>query len=129
MSKRRQERIGDFIQKEISELLVKKLQDPRLRKVTITGVEMTTDLRLAKVWFSVLGEKEEIKEASSALERAASFLRHELGAVLRLRYTPELSFRLDDSWTRGARVDEILEQLTLENTANEHISEGAKPHS
>ncbi len=111
MEKRRQRRLGDFIQEELGELLSKKLQDPRLSRVTITGVETSPDYRLAKVWFSVLGEEQEIKEATAALQGAAGFLRRELAAVLHMRYTPELTFKLDESWQRGARVDALLNQI------------------
>jgi len=120
MSTKRQKRIGELIQEVISELLEKKLEDPRLRMVTITDAEITPDLRQARIWYSVLGEPEQIKAATQALRNAAGFMRRELGMQLRLRYVPEIVFKRDDSWQRGARVDDLLQQIALES--QEHDS-------
>ncbi len=120
MSTKRQKRIGELIQEVISELLEKKLEDPRLRMVTITDAEITPDLRQARIWYSVLGEPEQIKAATQALRNAAGFMRRELGMQLRLRYVPEIVFKRDDSWQQGARVDDLLQQIALES--QEHDS-------
>jgi len=122
MVTRRQRRISEFIQQEISELLAKKSQDPRLSSVTITHVEMTADLQLAKVLYSVLGDGEAVKEAAVALHHARSFLRREIAPHLTLRHTPDLRFVLDDSWERGARVDALLEQIAHEQEEHERTS-------
>lgn len=119
MSTRRQKRVGDLIQEEISDMLQKKLEDPRLQQVTITGVEVSPDLRYARVWYSVLGGPQEMADAAAALQKASSLLRRELSSRISLRYMPELAFKFDDSWQRGARVDELLEQIAAESQAHD----------
>jgi ribosome-binding factor A len=84
--------------------------DPRLQGVTITGVKVTPDLRLTRVMVTKLGTSEERGDALKGLRGAAGFLRRELGARVSLRYVPELTFFLDDTWDRGARIDALLEQ-------------------
>ena len=115
MSTKRQKRVGELIQEIISDLLETKLEDPRLRAVTITDAEITPDLRQARIWYSVLGESEQVEAATQALRKAAGFLRRELGVHLRLRRVPEIVFKRDDSWQRGARVDDLLQQIALES--------------
>jgi ribosome-binding factor A len=88
--------------------------------VTVTGVEMSPDLRVAHVYVSVLGEEEDVKESLASLRRAAGFFRHELGTSLSLRYLPELNFRQDDTLERGLRIDRLLDSL------HEETAEGAK---
>jgi len=119
MSTRRQKRVGDLIQEEISDMLQKKLEDPRLQQVTITGVEVSPDLRYARIWYSVLGGPQEMANAAAALKKASSLLRRELSSRITLRYMPELAFRFDDSWQRGARVDELLDHIAAESQGHE----------
>ena len=87
---------------------------PRLVNVTITSAEVTRDLSQATVWYSVLGDEQEIKQAQEGLASAMGFVRREMGAQLQLRHTPELIFKRDDSWERGSRIDDLLEQIALE---------------
>lgn len=111
MPTRRQERVGRAIQQEISELLLRGSKDPRLAGVTVTGVEVTPDLRIARVYVSVLGDEQARKDAGEGLDRAAGFLRREVAHRLNMRVTPELAFVFDESWDRGARIDELLHQI------------------
>ena len=117
MGKRRQRRVGELIHREISELLEREMSDPRLNSVTITGVEVSPDLRHARVYVSTIGEEIERQEALAGLKHAAGFIRHELGARLRLRYVPELSFHLDKSLERGQRIEELLAKIHRERDA------------
>jgi ribosome-binding factor A len=103
--------VADLIQEEISSLFRKGMKDPRLGFVTITEVEVTPDLRYAKIFVSVLGSEEEVKDSLKALASASGFLRHELGQRLRLRYIPELSFILDTSIERGDRILRLLKEV------------------
>jgi len=107
----RQRRVGDQIQKEISELLLREIKDPRIGFVTLTGVEVSGDLRLAKVFYTVLGEAGQRDATAKALVKAAPFMRRELGRRLRLRFTPELSFHYDASLEYGNRIDSLLKEL------------------
>ncbi|NLC70502.1 MAG: 30S ribosome-binding factor RbfA [Desulfuromonadaceae bacterium] len=110
MTSRRPHRIGDQIQKEISSLLTRGLKDPRIGFVTITGVDMTPDLHLAKVFYTVLGDETSRRDTERGLKKAVPFLRHELGQRIRLRYIPDLMFVYDSSLDYGERIDNLLRQ-------------------
>jgi ribosome-binding factor A len=111
MPTRRQERVADLLQEEISDLLQREVRDPRLEFVTVTAVKVSSDLRHARVYVSLLGSEEEQQAALVGLQHAAGFLRHELGARLSLRRVPDLAFVLDESIERGQRILELLDQL------------------
>jgi len=110
MVTRRQKQVSSLIQRELSDLLGKKVSDPRLDFVTITAVKISPDLRQAHIFVSVMGNQQ---EAIEGLNHAASFLRRELSSRLALRYMPELTFHLDDSLERGERIDQLLEEIQL----------------
>jgi len=110
MVTRRQKQVSSLIQRELSDLLGKKVSDPRLDFATITAVEISPDLRQAHIFVSVMGNQQ---EAMEGLDHAASFLRRELSSRLALRYMPELTFHLDDSLERGERIDQLLEEIQL----------------
>jgi len=107
-------RVGERIREELSLLLQRKAKDPRLASVTITEVSVTPDLKIAHVNYSALVGPEERNVVAQALRRSEGFLRRELGKVLDLRYAPELQFHYDDSFDRGARIDEILRGIAGE---------------
>ena len=124
MSNNRIGRINEEIQREMSALL-RTLKDPRLQSglVTITHVDTTSDLRFAKIFVSALDKSQE-KEMMKGLKSASGYLRRELGASLKLRYTPELQFVADDSIQQGAHILEMLRDPNVvkpANPANEHI--------
>jgi ribosome-binding factor A len=108
---RRQRRVSELIHRELSVLLMFEAQDPRLTGVTIVGVNVTPDLLLARVHFTVLGDAEKVKEALAGLEHAGGFLRTQLAARVRLRFVPELVFLADKSAAYARRIDELLEQV------------------
>ncbi|OGO51620.1 MAG: ribosome-binding factor A [Chloroflexi bacterium RBG_16_68_14] len=108
---RRTERINDLLREEISDLLRREVKDPRVGGlVTITEVDVSPDLRQAKVFVSVLGSEEEKTSTFQALEAASHFLRRELRKRLTIRRMPELTFHPDDSLERGARILSLLDQ-------------------
>jgi len=109
MSSTRTARVARQVQQELSQILEEDLKDPRVGMVTLTSVQMTPDLRLARVYFSRLGPAAEREEAREALEHASGFLRRELGNRLRLRYLPELRFFVDDSLDRYDRISRLLD--------------------
>lgn len=113
MSKRYQRRVSHLIRTHLTTLLERKVNDPRLDMVTITGVEITPDAARADIHFSVLGGEEAQEEAQAGLESATGWLRHELGQRLRLRNTPELVFHYDTSLERGEHIATILDELEL----------------
>lgn len=107
----RVERLAEAIKKELSDLLHQEIKDPRIGFTTITDVEVSADLRHAKIYVSVYGSEEEQRSTMEALRRAQGFIRTELGRRIQLRHVPEISFKLDDSIRRGARVIELLEEV------------------
>lgn len=111
MTTRRQRQVAELIHEEISLLIQRRVRDPRLGFVTVTGVEVSPDLRVAYVYVSVLGSDDDVKRSLESLRRAAGFFRRELGASLSLRYLPELNFRPDDTLERGFRIDQLLDSL------------------
>jgi ribosome-binding factor A len=111
-SYRRHDQLGEVIGQELSDLMRTRMKDPRLGFASITQVKVSADLRYAKVYVSVMGEPEEQRASIKALDHASGFLRHELAQRLTVRYTPEIEFRLDDSIARGARVLDLINQVS-----------------
>ncbi len=108
---RRTERINDLLREEISDLLRREMKDPRVGGlVSVTEVDVSPDLRRAKVFVSVMGTDEEKTSTFRALEAAAHFLQRELRKRLTIRRTPELFFLPDDSLERGARILALLDK-------------------
>ena len=118
MASNRINRINEEIQKELSSLF-RTLKDPRVQggMVTITHVDTTSDLRWCRVFVSVLDKAQE-KDVVKGLKSAAGYLRRELGAAIKLRYTPELQFVADDSIEYGAHILEMLRDPNVVKPAN-----------
>lgn len=108
----RPERLAEAIKKEVSDMIRDELKDPRIGFATITSVDVSGDMRYAKIFISVFGEPEAQQKTIDALESARGFVRSELGRRIRLRYTPELSFKLDSSIQRGTRVIKLLDEVS-----------------
>jgi ribosome-binding factor A len=108
---KRADRVADLIQIEIADILHKEIKDPRIGSMTITDVTVSDDLRVARVYFVEMAQDMCNEETREALERAKGFIRKELGRRLRLRYTPEVIFRPDQSFAYGSRIDRILAEL------------------
>ena len=123
MASNRIGRINEEIQRELS-ALIRTVKDPRVHgRVSLTAVATTADLRYAKIYVSVL-DKRDVKEVVKGLKSAAGYLRRELGAALKLRYTPELLFVEDDSIGKGAHILSLLRDESVvkpANPANAHI--------
>ncbi|MFL5663406.1 MAG: 30S ribosome-binding factor RbfA [Ktedonobacteraceae bacterium] len=115
----RQEKLGELIAAEMSELIRTRLKDPRVGFASITHVEVSGDLRHAKVFVSVMGSAEEQAETMKGLKHATSFLRHELASRLVLRFMPELTFKLDTSIAEGARILDLIQQIEAEEKAQQ----------
>ena len=113
MSSNKIARINDDIQRVISAKL-RDIKDPRVQQgmISVTRVETTGDLRYSKIWLSVMGLENE-KEFRRGIKSSGGWLRRELGAVLNLRYTPELEFELDHSIEYGAHINEVINSLDI----------------
>ncbi|HMK52488.1 MAG TPA: 30S ribosome-binding factor RbfA [Thermodesulfobacteriota bacterium] len=118
MEGKRSEKVADLIQKEISQMLVKSIKDPRIGFVTITKVTVSEDFRLAKVYFSVAGTLEERERSMKGLESAKGYVRKELGQRIRLRYTPEIMFQFDPSIEYAIHMEELIQSIHQKKEAN-----------
>jgi len=107
----RQERIAEAIREEASLIIHDKLKDPRLGFITISRVEVTRDLRYAKIFFSVLGGDEAVKKSKEALDSAAGFVRKLIAERLNLRFAPEIAFYEDRSTEYSVRIEEVLNEI------------------
>jgi ribosome-binding factor A len=112
----RSHRVGEAVHKEISALLVKGLKDPRIGFVTITAVEITSDLRHAKVYFTTMGDQAARRNSEKGLQSSIPFIRRELGKHLRLRCVPELQFVFDSSLDYGNRIETLLKEIHSEES-------------
>jgi ribosome-binding factor A len=111
MQGKRLDRVNQLIKEEISTLLQRELKDPRLGFVTVTDVETAKDLRLAKVFVSVLGDERQWASSLAALASARGFVRNWLRQHLDLRVTPEIDFRADRSMEHAAKIQSLLKQV------------------
>ncbi|WP_122646896.1 30S ribosome-binding factor RbfA [Enterococcus mediterraneensis] len=112
MANYRDRRVAQEIQKEVNQILRKRVRDPRVQEVTITDVRVTGDLQQATIYYSILSDlASEKQKAQQGLEKATGLIRRELGQVLTLYKTPELTFELDESVEYGNKIDEMLRNL------------------
>jgi ribosome-binding factor A len=108
----RPDRVGDQIRKEISELLARgAVHDPGIGFITLTRVQVSADLQVAHILYTMLGDEKARRETAKALERATPFLRRQLGSRLRLRRVPEIDFRFDQAVAHQDRIEQILRDL------------------
>jgi ribosome-binding factor A len=111
MASYRPARVGDLIQAELAVLLLKDLKDPRLELTTVSHVEVSPDLRHARVYISRVGNTEEQENALEGFQRAAGYIRGQLGKRLKLRYVPKLEFVIDIGIAYGVRISSMLNEL------------------
>ena len=111
MVTKRLARLNEQLKREISELVLRKVRDPRVGLVTITSVEVAGDLGSARVYVRTQDPNDELNESLAGLEAAATFLRRELGRTLHLRRVPELRFQQDHSLDQARRIEEILSDV------------------
>jgi ribosome-binding factor A len=118
---KRADRVADLIRAEISDLLLKEVRDPRIGPVTITGAEITNDLRIAKIFFVKLGKDTCTSETQAGLQSATTFLKRKLGQRLKLRYMPDIRFIVDPSFEYGSRIDRLIAEI--HRSEEENVSE------
>ena len=104
----RRQRIARQLRDRLAQIIGEQIEDPRLRDLSVTGLEVSPDLSFARVWFRTLADP---AAALEALESARSYLRHKLGEGSHLKRVPELQFRLDESLDKAQRIEEILREL------------------
>ncbi len=117
---KRADRVSGQIQKALSDLLHKNIKDPRLELVTITGVKMTKDLRLARIYFTITdsNNKKQEEEAIKGFNSALGYIKRTLAQQLGLRYMPDLRFHYDQSFDYGSRIDSVLKELKIDHASD-----------
>jgi ribosome-binding factor A len=119
MEGKRSDKIAELIQKEISQMLMRGLKDPRIGFVTITKVAVSEDYRMAKIYFSVAGSLDERERSIEGLNSAKGYVRKELGRRIRMKYTPEITFQFDPSIEYAIHIGEVIEQIRKEREEKE----------
>lgn len=109
----RAERISNKIQHAITELLSKKMQDPRIEMATISSVKLTPDLRVATVYITIFGDKERTFQALEGFKSAKGFIKKRIASKLGLKYMPDLKFAYDDSFDKAAQMDELIRSANI----------------
>lgn len=111
MDYKRSDRVGDLLLELISELLAKEVSDPRIGSVTLTGAEVSKDLRHARIYFRLLGAVEKKAEVLAGLKSATGFIRAKIAKELKLRFVPAMEFVYDETQDEAQRIDELLKQV------------------
>jgi ribosome-binding factor A len=115
----RADRIGGLIQKILSDILKKEIKDPRLKMITITGVTVTRDLKLARIYFAAPNSKQKKDAATIGFTSARGYIKRILAQALDLKYMPDIKFYYDESLDYGAHIDELIE-LTKHKNGSDH---------
>ncbi|NLL52053.1 MAG: 30S ribosome-binding factor RbfA [Peptococcaceae bacterium] len=111
MVKHRAFRLAESIKQEVSRIIREDIKDPRLGFVTVTDVEVSDDLRYAKIFVSIMGNQDEVKSSMDVLARASGYVRSEIGKIVRLRHVPEITFKFDQSIEYGAHITKLLREV------------------
>jgi ribosome-binding factor A len=124
----RVQRVAEAIRKEMGEILRSEVKDPRIGFVTITRVDLSRDCRFAKLYFSLLGSKKQLRDTQVGLQRSAGFIRRLLARRMKLRYTPEIVFKLDEGIKYSIHISEVIEKIKEKdkNNGNKTANPGNK---
>jgi ribosome-binding factor A len=120
MTIKRSDKIAEALHELISGLLIKGVKDPRIGFTTVTAVKVTDDLRLATVYFSVIGDESEKKTTEQGLNSARGFIRKEMAKALRMRFVPDVVFKYDESVDYGRRIDSLLNEIIPTNSDDDN---------
>jgi ribosome-binding factor A len=113
---KRAARVGDQILRFIAELLMNKIRDPRVKSVTLTGINLSNDLKNARVFFSVMGTESDVEQALKGLDSAKGFIKRQLGSGLELRYVPDIIFDHDPTLATGNRLEQLFKKIKDDET-------------
>ncbi len=113
----RTERIGEEIRKAVTEIIQFEMSDPRVDGVVVTGVKVTADLGLARVYFSILDHPENKNEALKALKHAAGHIRHQVTESVNIKYMPQFEFFYDESLELQQKIDQLFDQIAPKNSS------------
>ncbi|HKL75734.1 MAG TPA: 30S ribosome-binding factor RbfA [Halanaerobiales bacterium] len=122
MSGQRERKVAEFLKEEVSQIIRREVKDPRIGFVSITDVEVSGDLRHAKVFVSVYGDETEKEETMAGLEKATGFIRKLVGERITTYHTPKIIFRYDDSIEHGVYISNLIKEVREEDTDNNNSS-------
>jgi len=124
----RKDRLADQVKRETADIIQNFLKDPGIGFITVTDCEITNDLRYAKIYYSVLGEEDEVNAAEKTLGRSAGVIQSELAKRLNIRKVPLISFHLDTSAEYGAKMEKLFKKIEAERneTSGGHDKNGAE---
>ena len=108
---KRATRVGDLILREIADVILRRVKDPRLRGATLTGISLSNDMKYAKVYYSTIGGEKAIVEVQAGLDSAKGFIKRQIGFRMELKYIPDIVFMHDTSLEKGQRMEKILQEL------------------
>ncbi len=123
----RPRRVGELVQRELAGMLQREVKDPRLAMVSITAVDVTRDMSLARVYYTLIGSDHNTPEVKDGLKKASGFLRHELAKRVQLRIVPRLEFRYDESVLKGAELSRLIDNAVAEDQKR-HIDDDVQDH-
>lgn len=125
MSENRIRRVAEQLKKDVSQIIGSQLKDPRVAGITsVTEVQLSKDLRYASIYVSIFGNETEREEMLQTLIRATGYIRSEIGRRIKLRYTPEINFYLDNSMEYGAHIDSVIKSLKEKESKNNERDKG-----
>ena len=111
----RADRVAGQVQKVLSEVLKKRVRDPRIQMATISSVKMSADLKIAKIYYTTSGDKKSRQETAEGFKHAVGFLKRSIASQIKLRYMPDLKFFLDESFDYGSHIDKLLASIKEDN--------------
>jgi len=115
VSKQRAQRLAELLKKEIADILLKEIKDPRIGFVSVTDIDVSNDLRHASVYVSVLGNEDERQNTMEGLEKATGYIRKLIGERIKIYHTPEIIFKYDSSLEHGIHISHIIDEIKDEN--------------
>ena len=118
LSGSRASRVSDLVKREVADLLMRKVKDPRVKAITITGVDVSKDLRYAKVYFSLIGDEKDVRLAQAGLDSAKGFIKREIGLRLELKHVPDIVFKHDPSLEEGSRMERLLQKIKNDESSS-----------
>ncbi len=111
-------RVGDQLLKEIADLVIKKVNDPRVKGATITGTHLSNDLKQATVYYSLIGDEKDVVRTQTGLDRAKGFIKREIGNRMNLKYIPNITFKHDPSLEKGSYMERLFEKLKSDGSTD-----------
>jgi ribosome-binding factor A len=112
-------RVGDLLLREIADLLMKKVKDPRVKGITLSGVRMSKDLKHARVYYTLIGDERDILDVQSGLDSAKGFIKREIALRTELKYVPDVVFKHDPSLEKGEHLEKLFRKIKAEESSED----------